>query len=66
MGRVMDGRRKVELFEQIPTGVSVWSRNGSDVAKKLAVLRRMVQQVLVSAVPPERKVQIRAKGDWGR
>jgi hypothetical protein len=40
----MDGRRKVELFEQTPAGASLWSRTVRDVAEQLAVLRRIVRQ----------------------
>jgi hypothetical protein len=45
----MDRRRKVELFEQIRREYRLGVGTSRDVAKQLAVRRRIVRQALVSA-----------------
>jgi len=57
----MDRRRKVELFEQIRREYRFGVGTVRGVAKQFGVHRRMVRQALASAIPPERKVPVRAK-----
>src|SRR5213082_1631650 len=55
----MDGRRKVELFEEIRREYRFGVGTIQGVAKKLNTHRRMVRQALASAIPPERKTPAR-------
>ncbi len=57
----MDGRRKVELFEQIRREYTHGVGSIQGTAKKLGVHRRMVRQALASAIPPERKRPVRRR-----
>src|SRR5579872_4693076 len=61
----MDGRRKVELFEEIRREHAHGAGSIRAVAKKLGVHRRMVRQALASAMPPERKAAARNKPKSG-
>jgi transposase len=51
---------KVELFEQIRREYQFGDGTVAGVARKFGVHRRMVRQAIASAVPPERKVPVRA------
>jgi transposase len=57
----MDRRGKVELFEQIRREYRFGVGTVRGVAKRLGVHRRMVRQAMASAIPPERKVPLRAR-----
>src|SRR5713101_958476 len=57
----MDRRRKVELFEQIRREYRFGVGTIRGVAKQFGVHRRIVRQAMASAVPPERKVPMRAR-----
>ena len=57
----MDRRHKVELFEQIRREYRFGVGTIRGVAKQFGVHRRMVRQAVASAIPPERKVAVRAK-----
>src|SRR5581483_6001536 len=61
MGRAMNRRRKVELFEQIRREYTHGVGTIQGVSRKLGVHRRMVRQALASAIPPERKSPVRKK-----
>jgi transposase len=57
----MDRRRKVELFEQIRREYRFGVGTVRGVAKQFGVHRRIVRQAIVKALPPERKVPVRAQ-----
>lgn len=55
----MDRRAKVELFEQIRREYAFGIGTIRGVAEKFGVHRRQVRQALASAIPPERKTNVR-------
>jgi transposase len=57
----MDRRHKVELFEEIRREYRLGVGTIRGVAKQFGVHRRMVRQAMASAIPPERKVAVRAR-----
>ena len=61
----MDGRAKVELFEQIRREHEHGGGSIRGIAKKLGIHRRMVREALASAVPRDRKVPVRARPKLG-
>ena len=56
----MQRSQKVELFEQIRREYQFGEGTIAGVARKFGVHRRMVRQAVANAVPPERKIPVRA------
>jgi hypothetical protein len=57
----VDRRAKVELFEQIRREYEHGGGTIRGIAKKLGIHRRMVREVVLRAVPVERKTPVRER-----